>query len=103
MLKEDNLFLLQLIVLALFTAIVVIVFGKQDGLRSSIKNFLGNFFVGTIVGFIVYDTNWSVWVKKVVVLAIGLFAKELYNEISKRIGGWLTKYVNNKINNKKDD
>ena len=90
--------LVGLLILSFCSSLIGLFFAKNVSFKEAIKIMIGSFFLGTTIAYLIYDTDYSGLIKKGLVIISSMFAKPIYDKIYNKIGIWLDKWINTKIN-----
>ena len=96
--------LAALVILSLCASLVGLFFDKGNtSFATGIRTMVGGFFFGTVMSYLVHDSNFSTLLNRVLVVIAAMFAKPLYDKISSRIGTWLDMLVKSKIQSRNEN
>lgn len=97
MINVNDKILIGLVILSFCCSLVGLFFGKGNDFKQGLKTMIGGFFFGTVIAYVIHDSSFSEWFKRLGVLLTSMFAKPIYDKISNRIGYWLDKWIVTKI------
>lgn len=95
--------LVGLIILSICCSLVGLFFSKDNDFKTGLKMMVGGFFFGSVIAYVIHDSSFSEWLKRLATLLSSMFAKPLYDKVSDRIGHWLDKWIITKINKQENE